>query len=148
MEDAMAAAKPQAPQFTLRAAIGHFTRDLRGDNKSPHTVETYGESVERFAVFAESQGATTVAEISPTPVRAWLVAMADAGNSDGTRFNRYNGLKAFLRWAVRDGQLDGNPMESIPPPKPMPKPVPVLSEAQLKVLIRAATSRRSATPPW
>jgi site-specific recombinase XerD len=135
----MAVAKPQAPQFTLRAAIGHFARDLRGDNKSARTVETYVESVERFASFAETQGVTTVAAVDARLVRAWLVAMASAGNSDGTRFNRFNGLKAFLRWAVHDGQLERHPMEGIPPPKPMPKPVPLLSDAQLRALLKACS---------
>lgn len=132
----MARAKPQAgPQFSLTAAAGHFARDLRGD-KSPKTVETYLESVQGFARYAEGQGVTAVADVSPILIRGWLAAMADAGNSDGTRFNRYNGLKAFLKWAVSDGQLAANPIDGIAPPKPEAKPVAVLAEDQIKSLLR------------
>lgn len=132
----MARAKPQAgPQFTLTAAAGHFARDLRGD-KSPKTVETYTQSVAGFARFAATQGVTAVADVSPAVIRDWMAAMAEAGNSDGTRFNRYNGLKAFLKWAVADGQLPDNPIAGIAPPKPEVKPVAVLTEEQVKSLLR------------
>lgn len=50
--------------------------------------------------------------------------MAEAGNSDGTRFNRYDGLKAFLRWAVAEGLLAANPRTTIPAPRPRPRRCP------------------------
>lgn len=132
----MARAKPQAgPQFTLTAASGHFARDLRAD-KSPRTVETYLESVNGLARFAEGQGVTAVRDVSPALLRNWLAALAANGNSDGTRFNRYNGVKAFLKWAVADGQLASNPLEGIAPPRPEAKPVAVLTEEQIKDLLR------------
>ncbi|MDQ6682206.1 MAG: site-specific integrase, partial [Chloroflexota bacterium] len=133
----MPRAKPQAaPQFTLRAAASHFARELRA-TKSPKTVETYAAAVGRFADFAGQHGVEQVSDVSPTLIRDWLAALRDAGNSEGTRFNRYNGLKAFLRWAVADGQLKANPMAAIPSPKPESKPVPVLSSEQLSALLKA-----------
>ena len=39
--------------------------------------------------------------------------MLDAGNSDGTRFNRYNGLKAFSGWAAM-----GDHGRNLPPLNP------------------------------
>lgn len=92
-----------APQFTVAAATGHFARDLRADNKSPRTVETYVDAVSLFARFAESRGVSAVAEVDADLIREWLLALQDAGNSDGTRFNRYNGLNAFS---------DGQPLSS------------------------------------
>ena len=128
----MGRANPQpGPQFTLTAATGHFARDLRAD-KSPKTVETDVESVNGFGRFAATQGVIAVADVSPVLIRDWLAAMSDAGNSDGTRFNRYNGLKAFLKWAVADGQLPTHPMDGIAPPRPETKPVTVLTEDQIK----------------
>ncbi|HEX6127625.1 MAG TPA: tyrosine-type recombinase/integrase, partial [Candidatus Limnocylindria bacterium] len=67
----------------------------------------------------------------------WLAALAAAGNSEGTRSNRFNGLKAFLKWAVADGQLVDNPIAGIAPPKPEVKPVAVLTDDQVKSLLRA-----------
>ncbi|MGH2488514.1 MAG: tyrosine-type recombinase/integrase, partial [Candidatus Limnocylindria bacterium] len=133
-------AKPSpstAPQFTVPAAVGHFSRDLRAANKSPRTVETYTEAVSLFARFAESRGVTTVAGVDANLVREWLLALQDAGNSDGTRFNRYNGLNAFLKWATTEGLAAANPMATIPSPKPQPQPVPVLTHEQLEALLRA-----------
>src|SRR6266487_7145691 len=136
-EDVMARAKPDpGPQFTTRVAAGHFARDLRAADKSPRTIETYLAAVEHFATFAEGQGSPAVADIDVQLVRSWILAMLDAGNSDGTRFNRYNGLKAFLKWAVIERLLAANPMGTIPPPKPQAKPVAVLTTAQLEALLK------------
>jgi site-specific recombinase XerD len=79
------------------------------------TVETYVEAVHRFARYAESQGDHRCRRRFPTLIRGWLAAMTDAGNSDGTRFNRFNGLKGFLKWAVADGQPRSNPIDRIAP---------------------------------
>lgn len=134
----MPVAKPRPnPKFTIRAAAGHFARDLRAASKSPRTVETYLEAVSRFAAFAEAHSVTGVEAIDASLVRDWLIAMAEAGNSEGTRFNRYNGLKAFLRWAMSERLLTESPMAAIPAPRPQAKPVPVLSPDQLKALLRA-----------
>lgn len=134
----MARAKPvTGPQFTLRAAAGHFSRDLRAADKSPRTVETYLAAVDLFARFAEQHQVESVADVDADLIRDWLLAMKAAGNSDGTRFNRYNGVKAFLRWATAEGLLEANPMDRIPAPKPQPKPVPVISDDQLRRLLAA-----------
>jgi len=126
-----------APQFTVSAATGHFARDLRAANKSPRTVETYTEAVRLFARFAHGRGTTAVNDIDARLIREWLLALQEAGNSDGTRFNRYNGLSAFLRWASEEGLLADNPMAAIRPPKPQPRPVPVIRRDQLETLLKA-----------
>jgi hypothetical protein len=71
------------------------------------TVETYVEAVHRFARYAESQGDHRCRRRFPTLIRGWLAAMTDAGNSDGTRFNRFNGLKGVpqvggRRWTAAE----------------------------------------------
>lgn len=134
-------AKPSpstSPEFTVAAAIGHFARDLRAASKSPRTIETYTEAVNLFARFADGQGVTAVRDIDAGLIREWLLALEDAGNSDGTRFNRYNGLKAFLRWATAEKLIAENPIVGVASPKPEAQPVPVLSEAQLTALLKAA----------
>lgn len=134
----MARAKPDpGPQFTTRVAAGHFARYLRAAVKSPRTIETYLSATMQFATFAERQGSPAVADIDTALVRSWLLSMLDAGNSDGTRFNRYNGLKAFLKWAVEELLLPDNPMAPIPAPKPQAKPVAVLTHDQLDALLKA-----------
>ncbi len=61
----MATPRPN-PQFTIRAATGHFARDLRAASKSPRTVETNLEAVARFGSFAEARGLTSVGLSTPT----------------------------------------------------------------------------------
>ena len=51
-----------------QASLGHtvksFQRSLRASNLSPHTVETYGDSVRQLATYLRStKGSTEAAEI-------------------------------------------------------------------------------------
>jgi site-specific recombinase XerD len=106
------------------------------------TVETYVEAVHRFARYAESQGDHRCRRRFPTLIRGWLAAMTDAGNSDGTRFNRFNGLKGFLKWAVADGQPRSNPIDRIAPSKPEQKAVPVVTDDHVQALLRVCLGPR------
>lgn len=127
----------RVPQFTLPSALQQFAVGLRAANKSPKTVQTYSESVRLFIRYAETQGVTMLHEVTPDLIRGWFIHMADSGNSEGTRFNRHSGLKAYLRWASEEGMVTPNPMDRIPAPKPSPSPVPILSEADIKALLGA-----------
>lgn len=138
----MARARPAPPQYTIRDSIPHFQRFLRSEDKSPKTIETYIDSTTRFTTFAEAQGAELIPDITPLLVREWMLALSDAGNTASGRFNRWNGLKAFLKWSVLDGLSDINPMQGMTAPKPELKPIPVMSEAQLKALITTCSKSK------
>ena len=131
-----------APQYTIAGAIDLFANDLEADQKSPKTIQTYTEATRAFGTFAEAAGSTRIAEVDAGLIRSWLLTLRRAGNSDSTLFNRYNGLRAFLRWAVGIGQLSANPTDEVPRPRPGQKPIPLLTEPQLAALLKAAFGTR------
>jgi len=123
------------PQVSISDAIRDFAADLRID-KSPKTIATYVEATSLFAKWAE---VPNLADASDQLVRDWLLSLRAAGRSEGTLANRYNGLKAFFRWAVDEGLMKASPIEKLSPPKPQAKPVPVLQLGQLKAMLEACT---------
>jgi site-specific recombinase XerD len=134
----MARPKPSAaPEFTLPAARRFFAKYLADAGKSPRTAETYLEAVDRFTTFAAGRSVETIADVDRELIADWLASMRGAGNSEGTLFNRYNGLKALFRWAVAEEIAERNPVTAVPVPKVAEKPVPVLTEAQVKALLAA-----------
>lgn len=119
--------------FPLDTAIRDFGRDLRLV-RAPKTISTY---VEASTLFARHVGPSlSITEVTDDMVRDWLLSLRETGRSEATIFNRYNGLKALLRWAVEEHILETNPMAGLERPKPEPPPVPVLHEKELKKLLR------------
>jgi integrase len=58
-----------------------------------------------------------------------------------TANNRYRGLQAFFAWAVAEGELEASPMAGMRPPQIPEVPVPVLTEDQLRRLLKACDGR-------
>jgi integrase len=61
-----------------------------------------------------------------------------------TALDRYRGLQAFFKWAVAEGELGASPMAGINPPQIPDEPPPMLTDDELRRLLKAA---RAATSP-
>jgi integrase len=58
-----------------------------------------------------------------------------------TANNRYRGLQSFFTWALAEGELEKSPMAGMRPPQIPEVPVPVLTEDQLRRLLKACDGR-------
>lgn len=121
----------------IQDALRDFAADLRVD-KSPKTILTYTEATGLFARFA---GQVDLAEVTSRQVGDWLISLREAGRTEATQYNRYNGLRAFFRWAKDEGLVDESPIDKVPAPKTPAKPIPMLSIEQLKAMLKAADGR-------
>jgi site-specific recombinase XerD len=66
-----------------------------------------------------------------------------------TAANRFRALQQFFRWALEDGEITTNPMERMRMPRVPEEPPRVLSDGEVKALLRACdgndfTARRDA----
>ena len=62
---------------------------------------------------------------------------------------RYGGLRQFFKWAVDDGEIKVSPMANMGPPTIPDVPVPMVSDDDLKKLLKACegnSSSNSVTP--
>lgn len=126
---------------SLSALVKSFERSLLAENKSPHTVKSYRESLRIFADFLVDRGMPTglgaisrehVEEFLTDQLRRWKPA---------TAHTRFKGLQVFFRWALEEGEVTVSPMERIKPPK-VPEQLPeVLTDDDLRRLLKMCEGR-------
>ena len=88
----------------IRSLRESFLRSLAAQNKSPKTLEAYGDSVRFLADYLESQGMPTqLAAITREHVEAFIASLLERFKP-ATANNRYRALTAFFRWALDEGR--------------------------------------------
>jgi site-specific recombinase XerD len=125
----------------ISALNGSFRRTLRAEDKSERTVKSYTEAVRLFADFLAERGhPLTVEAVTRDDVRAFVADQLERWKPL-TALNRYRGLQAFFKWAVAEGELDASPMAGMNPPQIPDKPPPVLTDEELRRLLKACEGR-------
>lgn len=122
----------------FRALLRSFRLHLRAENKAERTVQTYLESLLRFAEFLASEGLPTdPAEVTREHIRAFVADLL-VRFKPATASNRYRALQTFYRWLVAEGEIDKTPMDGMKPPSVPVTPPAVLSEEQMARLLKAS----------
>jgi site-specific recombinase XerD len=125
----------------IRALGQSYRRTLLAENKSPSTIAVYGSAIERFAEFLEGAGMPTqVASIHREHVEAFIAHLI-ARFKPATASNRYRALQAFFRWCVEEGEITESPMRNMHPPYVPEAPVPVLTDDQLRALLKTCSGK-------
>ena len=129
-----------------------FRRSLLVD-KAKATVVVYIRPVQAFAEYlCREADPPALVCIRREHVERFLIALRERegipnGKGTGQKLSaayilkNYKGLKAFFDWAVDEGEIAHSPMEHVRPPKVPDKPVPVLTEEELRRLLRACEGR-------
>jgi site-specific recombinase XerD len=135
-------AAPPDPGLDLRTLNDSFRLSLHGENKSERTVEAYTDAVRFFADFLEANGYTlTVTAITRNHIRGFIADQLKRWKPT-TAHNRYRGLHSFFTWAVEEvDELSGHPMNGMKPPQLPEEPVPVLTDDQLRRLLKACEGK-------
>ncbi|MBK8490560.1 MAG: tyrosine-type recombinase/integrase [Saprospirales bacterium] len=85
---------------------------------SPHTVSAYQSDTDQFLIFIqESYGLTSVVEVGPLHIRAWMVDLLDKGISTRAINRKLSCLKTFYRFLLKRGWVQQSPMGKIIAPK-------------------------------
>ena len=88
------------------------------------------------------QHPVTPEKIPPNVIRTWLTELV-ATRSAATARTRWNGLRSFFKWCVAEGELDVDPMTNIAGPTVEEKVVDLLTDDQVRDLLRACQG-----PEW
>src|SRR5438067_12155083 len=120
----------------IGAMLESFGRHLRAGNKSARTIQSYTESglqLERF--LAERGMPTEVAHIRREHVEAFLEDLLGR-HKPATAAVRFRSLQQLFRWLADEGEIQASPMVRMHPPKIPEAPPPVLSEDELRRLLK------------
>lgn len=113
-----------------------WQRDLRAQNKSPRTVQSYDEAIRLFTEFLVGQGMPTdVASITREHIGAFIEDQL-ARHSAATAGIRYSSLRVFFHWCEAEGEVRASPMARMRKPKLPERIIGIPSEAELKRLLR------------
>jgi site-specific recombinase XerD len=105
----MTAPPPNQPPGHISALAGSWLLHLAAENKSPRTLQSYGESFARFTAFLEEHGMPTgIEDIRRDHVAAWIADLLER-YAPATASVRFRGLQQFFRWAEDEGEVERSP---------------------------------------
>jgi site-specific recombinase XerD len=114
-----------------------FAIELEAQGKAPRTVALYTQSVDMFTGWlADRDRPATADQITHAALRAWLAELSQT-REPGTIRLRLKGLQRFCRWAVEEGELDDDPTARLEIPRGPSRPVPVLTDEEVRRLLKA-----------
>jgi site-specific recombinase XerD len=120
----------------LASLAESWQRSLRAARKSESTQRIYLGAVRAFIAFCESNGIpTTVAAITRAHVEAYLIEVM-ASRAPATVALHYRSLVILFKWLVEEGELDRSPMERMRQVAIPDVPVPVLSDDQIRAVLK------------
>src|SRR5262245_52603912 len=100
----------------LATLIPSFERSLRAANKSPKTIEGYGDSArQRVAFLAERGMPTAAAKIRREHVEAYIEDVLER-LKPATANTRYRALRQVFKWCLEEGEIEASPMVNMKPP--------------------------------
>jgi site-specific recombinase XerD len=118
-----------------------FQRSLAAENKSLKTIKTYLDAVKQLGEFLASKGMPTeVAHISREHVESFIGDVL-AQWKPATASNRYRALRVFFGWLVEEGEIKVSPMVNMKPPIVPEQPPEVLTDDQLRRLVKTCEGR-------
>lgn len=118
-----------------------FQRSMLASNKSPKTVETYLEALRLFGEYLATQGMPQdVAHMRREHVESFIAHLLERWKP-ATANNRYRALQQFFKWCVEEGEIKASPMANMKPPKIPEAPPAVLTDDQLKKLLKVCEGK-------
>jgi site-specific recombinase XerD len=123
--------------LTLSALSDSFRLALESENKSPRTLETYGQALAIFAAYLAEQGHSgQVKEITRDHVAAFTASLLVKGNKPATASNRFRALKTFFKWAEGEGEIRQSPMANMKGPNIPEETTPIIPDAHIVALLK------------
>jgi len=124
----------------MPTSIAHFICHLEAMDRSPHTIEAYHGDLSQFAEWFEHVNGDEVKPklITPTDLREFKQWLIEKEQLRPATINRkLASLRAYLKWAVAEGELDDLPR--FPQPMEQVQSAPkALDKREMNALIRAA----------
>jgi site-specific recombinase XerD len=118
----------------LAALVPSWTLHLRAERKTDGTIRTYLAGVTPYLAWCEAGGRVPLARPS---LQGWTTELLENGASAATAKTRMMAVRHFTRWLADEGEIPEDPFYKMKPPKVDEPVVPVLTDAQLRALVKA-----------
>lgn len=126
----------------LQASLSAFLLDRQASRCTLKTLEHYQYTCGSFVDWLGAQGVLGVGQVTAHHIRAYLVSLQQRGLKDTTQHAHARGIKAWLNWLVREGDLDKSPMRKVDMPR-LEKRVPLPFKADDVKRLLACCDRKT-----
>lgn len=123
----------------LTALLPSWQLAMQSENKSDGTIRTYTAGVTGFLRWC--QRTDTVPELCRPTVQAFIADLLADGAEPVTAKSRQLALKRFAAWLAAEGEIDGNPLLGLAPPKTDTKVTDTLTEDEVRRMIAACQGK-------
>ncbi|MGZ3715536.1 MAG: tyrosine-type recombinase/integrase, partial [Ktedonobacterales bacterium] len=131
---------PSSP--TISRLSSSFALSLQAANKAPKTIKGYLDAVALFAAYLSTHDyPLNVASIERRHVEAFIADQLQR-HTPASASNRYKSLQQFFRWCVEEEELAASPMAKMVPPHIPEQSPAVLSDDDVRKLLKAASGKR------
>jgi integrase/recombinase XerD len=121
----------------LPPVIREYLDHLRVERAlADNTLLAYGRDLVRLAAFAERAG-RPVLELRQGDISELIGGLRTEGLSARSVARLVHGVRGFFRFAIREGRLNGDPMENLKAPRAFQGLPRCLSAAQVEALLEA-----------
>jgi site-specific recombinase XerD len=111
---------------------------MRFQRRSDQTRAAYAEASKQFhAYLLDHKLPTDPAELKREHVRNFIAHLAERGASPATCRSRFSALRAFFGFLVREEEIEASPMTGMTAPKVDEQAPEVLTEDELRALLKA-----------
>jgi site-specific recombinase XerD len=114
---------------------------LRAQGKTAETIRVYLRSLGQYLDYAER------AELPPMARRtldAFLADLLDRGREGTTARSRLTAVRQFVRWLLREDELDVDPFAGVAPPRIDTKVIEPLGEDEIRAMLATCSSPKGA----
>jgi integrase/recombinase XerC len=122
---------------SLNALRGSWLRSMRARNLSPKTISSYDESAGQLITFlaADPDAPATIDGLARRHVESFTASLA-ATRSPATVSVRYRALQQWFKWLLDEDEIPADPMAKMKAPTVPEVPVPVVTDDELKKLLK------------
>lgn len=130
-------AQPASPDILEAAQL--WDADLASRNVARSSRALYAVSIRDLAAHLEKAGMPgTVASLDTERLRSYLTDCL-ARLKPSTAANRFTTVRMFCRFLVAEQLLDADPTAPLHAPREAPQPVPLVSDDQLRALLKSCS---------
>jgi site-specific recombinase XerD len=112
---------------------------LRAERKSLATLRIYRAGVRAYLAWCADNGQPAI--LDRNLLAAFTADLLDRGAEPATAQARHLAVRRFGRWLHAEGELAEDPLAGMRPPKLDSKVIPVLSDDELRRLVKACEGR-------
>lgn len=118
----------------LAALVPSWEIHLRAERKTDGTIKTYLDGVRPFLIWCAERDR---GPLHTETLKVWTAELMETGRSAATAKTRMQAVRHFTRWLADEGEIEADPFDRVKTPKVDQPIVPVLTEDQLRALIKA-----------